>query len=289
MWVGDGITGGGDRQRHPPAGEIGGIEIAQHEVGVGRGRQRAALHVARGAGIGTGAVRAHPQQTARIDPADRAAARAYGVDVEHRQRDLVPRDLAVVDEDRRIDRNGRLEAGAAHVGGDRLVLAQRPRVEEARARTAGGPRQQRQRRLAARDFRRHHPAVALHDQQQAAKVDRPKAAHEPLHVAVELRPDVRIERRRRQPLVEPDRRQQRGRHGEERVGHRFAHQHRGRFLMRRVGERVHEADRDRLHTLLLEVAGARGGRRPATAPRARGQRGRDALSRRSADGAAPAA
>src|SRR5215208_1485232 len=56
--------------------------------------RRAAAPVAGRAGISAGALWAHAQQPALVEPADRAAAGANGVDVQHRQRDAVARDLA---------------------------------------------------------------------------------------------------------------------------------------------------------------------------------------------------
>ena len=81
------LDGGAGRchvQAHLAAGKEAGIEIAQHDVGIGRCRQFAALGVAGRSGVGTRAVRPHTQHATLVQPANGATARAYGVDVEHR-------------------------------------------------------------------------------------------------------------------------------------------------------------------------------------------------------------
>ena len=71
-----------------------GVEVAEHEVGVGDRRLGAAAPVARGPGLGARRARSDAQRAARVAPADRAAAGADGVDVDHRQRERPPADLA---------------------------------------------------------------------------------------------------------------------------------------------------------------------------------------------------
>ena len=121
----------------PPA-KKSALEIAEHQIGVGGGRQLAALAVAGRPRRRAGAVRPHAQQAALVDPADGAAAGADGVDVEHRQREAQAVDLAFLDHHRRFLDQRRLEAGAAHVDDDAAVLAMRPRCGEAGDRAAGG-------------------------------------------------------------------------------------------------------------------------------------------------------
>ena len=70
------------------AGEarVGG-EVAEQQVGVGHRRLGAAAAVTGGPGLGAGRARADPQRAAGVAPADRAAAGADRVDVDHRQLD----------------------------------------------------------------------------------------------------------------------------------------------------------------------------------------------------------
>ena len=70
---------GVDSRIEPPA-KRAGIEPAQHAVGIGDGRPRAAAPVAGGAGLGAGAVRADLDAAQRIDARDGAAA---GADLDH--------------------------------------------------------------------------------------------------------------------------------------------------------------------------------------------------------------
>ena len=62
------------------AGEIGGIDFAQRQVGIGDGGFGAAAAIADGAGGGAGAVRPHGDAVQFIDAGDGAAA---GADLHH--------------------------------------------------------------------------------------------------------------------------------------------------------------------------------------------------------------
>ncbi len=64
-------------------GEIGRVDAAQHQVGVGH-RRRAAATVAGWTRIGAGAARADARAGA-VEGQDRAAARSDGLDIEHRR------------------------------------------------------------------------------------------------------------------------------------------------------------------------------------------------------------
>ncbi len=75
---GEGRMRGGKIQRHGPAEEEGGIETAQHQIGVGDGGHLAAAAIGDRPGLGPGALRPDMQQTALVDPGDGAAARPDG-------------------------------------------------------------------------------------------------------------------------------------------------------------------------------------------------------------------
>src|SRR5205809_307963 len=67
----------------PTAEEVAGIEIAEHEIGVGHRRLRAAAPVARGTGLGSGRDRPNADRAAHVvDPDDRAAAAPDRADVD---------------------------------------------------------------------------------------------------------------------------------------------------------------------------------------------------------------
>ena len=75
---GEGRTRGREVQRHGPAEEEGGIETAQHQIGVGDGGRFAAAAIGDRPRLGPGALRADMQQPALVDPGDGAAARPDG-------------------------------------------------------------------------------------------------------------------------------------------------------------------------------------------------------------------
>ena len=243
---------GGQIKTHLAAGKIIRIEVAEREIGIGRGRKRAAPAVASRAWCGSRALRADAQQAALIHPGDRAAPRADGVNIEHGQCDLVPRDLTIVDRARRADRHRGLEARSAHVCSDAAIGAERLGEEQSGSGTARRPRQQGERRLPARKLRRDDAAVRLHDQENTAEARPLQASDQPIEIAVELGPDIGIERGRAHTLVETDRRQQIGRYRQISIGELAPHQLGRRLLVRRIGESVHEADRDGLDLLVLE-------------------------------------
>ena len=122
-------------ERHRAAEEEAGVEIAEHEVGVGQRRPGAAAAVAGRTRIGAGAARADAQQAAIVDLGDAAAA---GADLDHvddgdadRQAaalaELVhARDFHAVALDRRAAAHERaLGGGAAHVEGEQVGQVER--------------------------------------------------------------------------------------------------------------------------------------------------------------------
>ena len=67
-------------ERHPPAVEIGRIDVPEHDAGVGDRRLIAAPSIARGPGHGARTLRSDAKQAARINPCDRAST---GADASH--------------------------------------------------------------------------------------------------------------------------------------------------------------------------------------------------------------
>ena len=124
----------------------------------------AAAAVASGSGLGAGRLRADAQRAAGVAPGDRAAARAYGVDVQGGQGERPTGDLAlgalgdvaVVDQ---ADVAGR----AAHVEAEHVALAGERGEQQRAADTAGGAGEHGERgvRGGARDV--GEPAGGLHD------------------------------------------------------------------------------------------------------------------------------
>ena len=96
------------------------IDPSHHQVGVGHGRPVVAKAIADRPRIGTGAFRPDLQQTAPVDPGDRAATRPNGGNLDHRGADDhaeidagLGRKRAFAIRDQR-----HIEAGSAHVAGD---------------------------------------------------------------------------------------------------------------------------------------------------------------------------
>ena len=171
-------------QRHGPAQEIVGVDVAQHHVGVGDGGLGPALGVAGRAGHRPGAAGPHPQLARVGEMGDGAPAGTDGVvgddgqmhppPVDHRV-ELVVAVLAV-------EHQAHVEAGAAHVGGYHPVQA----VVGGHAGRAGQPGH----RAAAQQVqgggaagRGHAPDVAGHQQRPAA-ADRAEPVAEVDHVVL---------------------------------------------------------------------------------------------------------
>jgi hypothetical protein len=108
------------------------------------------------------------EDAARVDPGDRSAPRAEGVDVDAGQRDLAPSDRLVAGQVRLAALEQRdVGAGAAHVEGDEIALVQEPRGVAAARDAAGRAREHRARGQAHRVRDGGHATVRLHDQHVA--------------------------------------------------------------------------------------------------------------------------
>ena len=107
----------------PPRKRVG-VDVAEHDERVGDGGFGTAAAVARGAGHRAGRPGTDPQHAARVDPADRAAARTDRVDVDERQRGPDAHELAAAATRRLPSLDDRhVEARAPHVAGDDVVDA----------------------------------------------------------------------------------------------------------------------------------------------------------------------
>ena len=243
----DRLLGGRAVEPHLAAEEGRLVDEAEHEVGVGDGRLRAAAAVAGGPGRGARALRADAQQPAVVDARDRAAAGADRVDVDRRQREPPAVDDRVGHHERRAVLHERgVEAGAAHVDRQAVVLAVRRQMPEAGGRARGRAREQRERGALGHLGGRRDAAVRLHHQQHAAEAEVVEAAHERLQVTGDDRPHVRVEDGRRRSVVVAHLREQVARRRHVRVRHQLAAELERATLVRGAGRRVQERDRDRL-------------------------------------------
>ena len=172
------------------AQEIIGIDVAEHDVGIGNGRIVAAAAVAGGAGIGAGAHRAD-LEPAQIRPGDRAPAGADRDDVDggRQQRVLVDgrggRDdrLAVGDQ-------ADIEAGAADIGADDVAMPQQVAEELRGDDAAGRARGERVDRAKLRIGRAHGAAHGLHHQERRIEAAVAERALQPGQVAGQQRRDM---------------------------------------------------------------------------------------------------
>src|SRR5262249_13319521 len=80
---------------HAVAGQVLGMEIAEHDRGVGPRRLAAAEAVARRAGFGARRLRADAHAARAVEPGDRAAARADRVHVDHADAHRITVDAAL--------------------------------------------------------------------------------------------------------------------------------------------------------------------------------------------------
>ena len=168
-----------DVEAHLAAEEVAGVEPSEHDVRVGDGRLGAAAPVADGAGVGARAARADAQQAARVDPRDRAAARADLDEVDDRRPHRVARERQPADAGSRVAadvvvlRHRRaaaldqadLRGRAAHVEREDVRTAERL-AEIRRGDHAGGrARLDHEHRLRRRGRRAEDAAARLHDEE----------------------------------------------------------------------------------------------------------------------------
>ena len=136
----DGAPGRGGIERQFAARQPFFGQAAEREVGVGHRGLRAAAAVASRPGIGAGAARADLHQPVPVEPGDRAAPGADGVDIHHRLAHREAGDLPVEADPGVVVADQRdVGARAAHVEGDdvRPVRALRGVDRADRARRRG--------------------------------------------------------------------------------------------------------------------------------------------------------
>ncbi len=245
---------GGRAVEPPPAAEKAlGVEIAQHQIGVGDRRLGAAIAVAGRAGGSTGAQRADMQDAGLIDSGDRAAAGADAGDVEAVERDRVAGDLAPARQGRPAGDNQRdVGAGPAHVERDQIARIDQPRRMDAAGHTAGRPGEHRARRQPASFGDWRHAAMRLDDQGRPLIPGRGEPLFEPPQIAGHGRPDIGVHDRGRDPLEFLDLRQYLRGERDIRVGQFPLERRARRLLMARVAPGVQIAHRHRLDPFALQ-------------------------------------
>ena len=229
-----------------------GGQQAEQQVGVGDRRLGAAVAVAGGPGPGARGARAGAQGAARVAPADRAAARADGVDVEHRQRDRAPADLAPgrlahgAAED-----HADVAGGAAHVEAQRVGLARGGRGPGRAGGAARRPGEHGQRGVVARVGGARQPAGGLHHR-GLGQPGLARALDEPAQIGAQQRGEGGVDLGRGGALELAE-------SADRLVGERDVHVRQAlrqgladRGLVLRVAVGVQQADRDGLGLRLLD-------------------------------------
>jgi len=211
--------------------------------------------VAGGAGVGARGARADPQCAAGVAPADRAAAGADGVHVDHRQLDRAAVDLARVGAPHlAVLDHADVAGGASHVEPEGVAVAGGAGEQagpDGAARRAGenAPGARPRRLPGGRDAARG----AHHDGLRQTRPARRLA--EAAEVAAEQGGEIGVDRGRRAALVLAEARQHLVRGGDVDVGERAAQVRGDRPLVRRVEVGEEQADRDRLGAALADQLG----------------------------------
>ena len=143
-------------------------------------------------------------------------------------------------------------AGAAHVEGDQVPLAEQARAVAAARHTAGRARQHGARRDAHRLADRHHAPVGLHDQHRARVAGGAQALAQARQVARQGWAHVGVDHGGRHALVLLDLREHRRGEGHVHLRQGARQRLRRRLLVPGVAIGVEVADRDRLDLLAAE-------------------------------------
>ncbi len=202
--------------------------------------------VARGPGHRARALRPHVEDAARVHPRDRAAARAERVDVDARQRDLARAHRLVAGEVRLAALEQRdVGAGAAHVEGDEVALAEQAGGVPASRDAARRAREHRARGQPHRVRDGGDAAVRLHDQHVALVAGLAQARAQAAQVAAQHRAHVGVHHGGAEALVLLDLREHVRGERHVGVGQEAREQLPGLALVARIAVGVQVADRDR--------------------------------------------
>ena len=241
-------------ERHPAAEEAPVGQEPEHEIGVGHRRLRAAAPVAGGAGVGARrsagpTCSMPPASTRAIEPPPAPIVWMSIIGRAIRQRSTTPSVIT--------SGSPFVTSAASKLVPPMSIVMQsatpvRRELPEPGRRTRRRPREQRERGALGDLGGRRHTAVRLHDQQHAAESEVGEAGRECRQIARDDRPDVGVQHGRGRAVVVAHLGQQVARRGHVRAGQQLAAEIAGGALVRSVGRRVHERDRDGLHALAAE-------------------------------------
>ena len=185
------------------AGEARGVEVAEHDAGVGHRRLVAAAAVAgraRARRRRCAAPRAGPPAASihamLPPPAPMVFTSTIGV------RTGIGPDRALAGEQRpAVPHQGHVVAGAAHVERDEVAHPGALGRERGADHAAGRPREEERDRLLRGQRRRHDAAARAHDQRHAGHAEAAQRLGEPGEVALHHRAQVGVEGGHAEPLV----------------------------------------------------------------------------------------
>ena len=177
----------------PPANGRVGVEVAEHEVGVGHRRLAGAAAIRRRAGVGPGRTGSDAQGASGVTPGDRAATGPDGVDGQRGQGDRAPGDLAtgMLGDGAILDHTD-VAGGAAHVEAQTPLDALGPRGEGGPGGTPGGPGQHGQGGVVRGGVEVEQASVGADDRRQCQASLAARLGQAP-QVAGQQRGDRRIE------------------------------------------------------------------------------------------------
>ncbi len=253
----DHAAGGDLVERHPAAQEVAAVEPAQHDIGVGHRRPRAAMAIGGRSRHGAGRARPDLEGAGLVDEGDRAAAGADRMHVDHRHHHGEARDPGVAR--RRLAEaafgdDADIGRGAADIEGDEVAPARQAARPVAADHAGRRARQQGEHRPLGDHGGRRHAAVRRHDAQVGLEARGLDLRFELRHVIAHLGADEGVHRRRGEALELAELRRHRRGGGGEALGIFLAHDGQRARLVRRVEIGEQEADGDRLHAGVLQLA-----------------------------------
>ena len=228
-------------------------DAAHDQIGIGDGRLVAAIRVAHGAGLGAGTARPDLEMTLAADPGDRAATRADGLDVDHRDAHRERTDGTAIGHMRlgTFDQ-AEIGRGAAGVQGDHIGKPRHLGNDRAAERAGGRPRQRRGDRFAHHLIRAGDAAARLHHQERLLAQAGTELVADAFEIAAHMRFDEGVDEGRHRALILAVFRQHVAgeRDGCVRVfrGDDLGHA----ALVRRIGVGMQQTDTDRLDALLAK-------------------------------------
>ena len=249
-------------ERDLAAGEARQIDAAEHDIGVGHRRLRAAACVAGRTRIGAGTVRSHCDAAQRIHARDRTAA---GTDLHHIDHRNAHGEATAFGESigtsdfemprllrREVVDQRELRRRSSHVERDRAVVAAARRDMARQDRAASRSALHQTHRKSARGLHRADASGGHHQQQRTVRADTMQSVLHAREIAIHHRQHVGVRHHRRGSLVLADLAADLRRNGDRHIRQLTRDQVPRPFLMHGIDIGVQETDRHRLDALLAQ-------------------------------------